>query len=136
MANRNRLTSWPGASLGCMRFMFLPVLLFGMLAVPVRSHAAEWEVCRYEIRVTKIDFHENTISAVLEDPDGSLGEECPPVGQTLTFMPETLDYQSPLPRKKWPRVGQTRKLIYRHLDGVCKGDGNPHPCRIKHFSVN
>ena len=60
---------------------------------------------------------------------------CPEQGTTLMFMPETSDYQALLPRRSWPKKGQVVGIDYRYLDGICKGDGNSHPCRIKHYSV-
>ena len=65
----------------------------------------------------------------------SVSVECPAQGSLLTFTPETPDYQATLPRRQWPRKGQSLQVDYRYLDGVCKGDGNSYACRIKHYPV-
>ena len=45
------------------------------------------------------------------------------------------DYQNDLPRRTWPKKGQSVRVDYRYLDGVCKGDGQSHSCRIKHYPM-
>lgn len=56
-------------------------------------------------------------------------------GTILTFTPETRDYQNDLPRRQWPKKGQSVRVDYRYLDGMCKGDGHSHACRIKHYPM-
>ncbi|WP_313958312.1 hypothetical protein [Pseudomonas citri] len=61
--------------------------------------------------------------------------QCPEAGTTITFTPETPDYQATLARRQWPAKGQSLRIDYRYLNGICKGDGNEHACRIEHYPV-
>lgn len=99
------------------------------------ASAGQWIVCRYEMEVVQVDRRERHLSARLVRSITRLNDECPKPGETLIFTPESTDYQSMLPIKKWPRAGVRSTLTYRHLDGICKNDGNPKPCRIKHYSI-
>ena len=99
------------------------------------AQAAPWTICRYDFKTVQILKSEHALQATLLSVKGPIDKECPRPGATIRFTPETLDYQSPLPSKKWPKVGQVRQLTYRYLDGICKNDGQDKPCRIEHFSV-
>ncbi|MBT2339933.1 hypothetical protein J7E36_12345 [Pseudomonas fluorescens] len=73
---------------------------------------------------------------VLKANPASATVECPEPGSAITFIPETPDYQATLARHQWPGKGQTVQVHYRYLDGICKGDGNDYPCRIKHYPLS
>ena len=107
-----------------------------LLAIP--CHAGQWVGCRYDIRVTAINRAEETLTARIMRAEGAPDPGCPGGGQTITFRPETLDYQTTLPRRKWPAPGRPAHLVYRHIDGACYNEGGPagSPCRIRHFSVH
>ncbi|MCD5996144.1 hypothetical protein KDX38_21660 [Pseudomonas sp. CDFA 602] len=90
-----------------------------------------------ELRVTDVLKHPylQLQAQVLKVNPASPTVECPEEGASLTFTPETADYQNQLPRRKWPIKGQSVRVKYRYLDGLCKGDGNSYECRIKHYPV-
>ncbi|KPA89911.1 MULTISPECIES: hypothetical protein [Pseudomonas] len=113
------------------------LLALALSTVCVPAHAATWQVCRLDLRVTEVvkQPYPQLQAQVLEASPQSAAVECPEAGTSLTFTPETPDYQSTLPRKRWPGKGQTVRVDYRYLDGMCKGDGNSHPCRIRHYPV-
>ena len=115
------------------------MLRYGLLAlivlVPSTLQAASWQTCRMEIEVLSVDRASDTpvtakLLSVTPRPEGA---ECPAVGSTLSFAPESADYQSMLPRRSWPKVGEKVRWRYIHLSGICKNDGNPAPCVIKHY---
>lgn len=110
-------------------------LLLLVLCEPV--HAATWQICSLQLRITDVVKHPypQLQAQVLKVKPASPTVECPPEGATLLFTPETTDYQRTLPRRQWPHKGQTVQVDYRYLDGVCKGDGHSHACRIKHYPV-
>ena len=100
--------------------------------------AGQWVICDYTIRTTAHHARQQQIEARVEavaaaHPANTA--DCLPVGATLRFAPESADYQQMLPRRAWPRVHQRARLQYRHLDGICKNDGNPRPCRITHHAI-
>lgn len=113
----------------------LCVLALGVVCEP--AHASTWQICSLELRITEVlkQPFAQLQAQVLKATPASTSVECPEVGTTLTFTPETADYQSPLPRRQWPRKGQSVQIKYRYLDGICKGDGNDYPCRIKHYPM-
>ena len=41
-----------------------------------------------------------------------------------------------LPRSAWPAMGRTVRMRYQYLDGTCKNDGTPKPCRIEHYPLH
>lgn len=101
------------------------------------AQASAWQLCRLELRITHVLTRPTPQlqARVLKVMPGSTTAECPEEGATLTFTPETPDYQAQLPRRRWPSKGQTLHVDYRYLDGICKGDGNDYACRIKHYPV-
>jgi len=113
----------------------LLVLALSALCAPV--HAATWQICRLELRVTEVvkQPFAQLQARILKVTPASASVDCPAVGTALTFTPETADYQAPLPRKQWPRKGQSVQINYRYLDGICKGDGHDYACRIKHYPL-
>lgn len=118
-----------------MKIATIVLLTFGISVTSSVVHASQWTVCRYEIDVIGIDQAKRHLSAKLLAAKGALSPECPTLGDVLSFTPETSDYQSELPRRKWPQPGKRGSLTYRHLDGICKADGASKPCRIKHYSI-
>lgn len=61
--------------------------------------------------------------------------QCPAEEDVIDFTPESADYQAQIARRLWPKLGQFVRMRYLYLDGVCKGDGNSRPCRIKHYPI-
>ena len=122
-----------------MRSTALATLAFALTAVTVGPAAAgQWVICDYTIRTLAQHPRDEQIEARVEQAQASgpaRAADCLPAGATLRFRPETADYQQTLPRRAWPRVGQRAHLQYRHLDGMCKNDGHPRPCRITHHAI-
>lgn len=116
------------------RYGLVVLALWGVCA-PVQ--AATWQICRMDVRITEVlkRPYPQLQAQILKVTPTSNTVECPAVGATLTFTPETTDYQSPLPRRQWPGKGQSVRVDYRYLDGICKGDGNDYACRIKHYPL-
>lgn len=101
--------------------------------LPSVALAGQWVICDYSIKVkeiTRSDLRAKVITAVAKN-----SETCLKQGAELSFKPETEDYQGHLPRKAWPKAGQTAKLRYRELTGFCKNDGDTKPCTIVHYSI-
>ncbi|MGE8148934.1 hypothetical protein ACQKP7_27685 [Pseudomonas frederiksbergensis] len=113
----------------------LLVLALSVLCEPVQ--ASTWKICRMEVRVTEVlkRPYPQLQARILKATPASTSVECPEVGASITFTPETTDYQTTLPRRQWPIKGQSVRMDYRYLDGICKGDGNDYPCRIKHYPL-
>ncbi|MFY8042165.1 MAG: hypothetical protein ACOVOD_04495 [Rhodoferax sp.] len=100
---------------------------------PLLASAGQWEICDYAIQIDSSapsGVRATVKEAALKNP-----ELCEKVGASLTFAPESEDYQSVLPRKRWPKVGATTALRYRQLTGFCKNDGDTKPCTIRHYSI-
>ncbi len=112
------------------------VLTLPILCDPVQ--ASTWQICRMDVRVTEVMKrpYPQLQAQILKTIPASTTVECPKVGATLTFTPETTDYQTTLPRRQWPTKGQSVRVDYRYLDGICKGDGQDYPCRIKHYPLD
>ena len=107
------------------------LLLAGWFTAPVQAQN-RWTVCDYTVQTTRASVAEHTITATIVAHRQANPAACPGVGEAMTFTPETAGYQSHLPRKRWPVLGQRVHLRYRFLDGECKASG---PCRIEHHSV-
>lgn len=108
---------------------------FFVMCQPVQ--ASTWQICRMELHITdalKLPYPKLQ-AQVVKVSQASTTAECPEKGATITFVPETADYQSTLPRRQWPKKGQLMHINYRYLDGTCKGDGHPHECRIEHYPL-
>jgi hypothetical protein len=116
------------------RYVLL-VLPLSVLCEPVQASA--WQICNMALQITEVVRQPVTQlqARVLKVSPASTTTECPEVGATITFTPETPDYQAPLPRRQWPGKGQSVQINYRYLDGICKGDGNDYACRIQHYPV-
>lgn len=113
------------------------LFVFPVLVMCQPVQASKWEICRMALRVTEVLTRPYpTLQAqVVKVSQASATAECPEEGATLTFTPETADYQSTLPRRQWPKKGQLMHVDYRYLDGTCKGDGHSHACRIQHYPL-
>jgi len=113
----------------------LLALTLPFLCGPVQ--ASTWQICHMELRIVEVlkQPYPQLQAQIVKVRPKSSSVECPVQGSLLTFTPETPDYQTTLPRRQWPRKGQSLQVDYRYLDGICKGDGNSHPCRIKHYPV-
>ncbi|MCP1641611.1 hypothetical protein J2T41_001207 [Pseudomonas citronellolis] len=114
--------------------LLCPVLC--LLALP-SAQAANWQVCRLEVEISGIRTqpYPGLRARVLQTRAQPANAECPPPGQLIEFEPESPDYQSMVPRKQWPKPGQRIRMRYQYLDGTCKNDGNPKPCRIRHYPL-
>ena len=104
---------------------------FSVLAASSAATAGEWQICDLRIKVLAKRVEARQLEAEVLSAKTNAEAECPQPGQVLAFSPETEDYQSILPSRKWPRAGQTVGLRYRYLDGICKDRG---ACRIEHYS--
>jgi len=114
---------------------YLVLLASALLILCASAQAATWQICRLELHITDVlkkPFPQLQAEVLTASPK-SATVECPKVGTTLTFTPETADYQATLPRRQWPRKGQSVQVDYRYLDGICKGDGKNYACRIEHY---
>lgn len=113
------------------------VLAAGLAMLCTSAQAATWQICRMELRITEVLKQPSAQlrAQVLSVSPKQATAECPEHNSSITFVPETPDYQTMLPRRQWPAKGQSVQLEYRYLDGICKGDGHEHPCRIKHYSL-
>lgn len=116
------------------RYVIFALSLF-VLCEPVQ--ASVWQICSMELRITNVlkRPYPQLQAQILKVIPASPTVECPKEGSTLTFTPETTNYQSELPRRQWPNKGQSVHVNYRYLDGICKGDGNNYGCRIKHYPI-
>lgn len=113
----------------------LLALTLPFLCEPVQ--ASTWQICHMELRIVEVlkQPYPQLQAQIVKVTPKSSSVECPVQGSSLTFTPETPDYQATLPRRQWPAKGQSVQVDYRYLDGICKGDGHSHPCRIKHYPV-
>ncbi|SDA91904.1 hypothetical protein SAMN03159443_04663 [Pseudomonas sp. NFACC15-1] len=113
----------------------LLALTLPFLCEPVQ--ASTWQICQMELRIVEVlkQPYPQLQAQVVKVRSKSASVECPAQGSLLTFTPETPDYQATLPRRQWPGKGQSVRVDYRYLDGVCKGDGNSYACRIKHYPL-
>jgi hypothetical protein len=93
--------------------------------------AAPWQICDLQVRVLEHAAQTRTLWGQVLQVQAQGAAECASSGTHLEFRPATLDYQSELPRRQWPKPGQTVTVRHRYLDGMCKNTG---PCRIQHYS--
>ncbi len=108
-----------------------PLAILLMLAAAPAT-AGEWQICDLSLSIDARNRTDHTLSATVLKAQGKPGVECPPVGSSIRFRPESRDYQSELPSRQWPRTGQNFRVRYRYLDGICKDRG---ACRIEHYPV-
>ena len=110
--------------------------LFALL-IAVPGHAATWKICQLEASITRtiVRPHPKLVAQIVRVTPQSADAQCPSLDSTIQFIPESRDYQSTLPRKRWPTSGQHIKLRYQYLDGLCKHDGANEPCRIEHYPM-
>ncbi|MFS2155879.1 hypothetical protein ACCD10_00820 [Pseudomonas sp. Pseusp122] len=116
---------------------FFLVFTAGLAMLCTSAQAATWQICRMDLRITDVLKQPSAQlqAQVLKVSPQPATAECPEQNTTITFVPETPNYQTMLPRRQWPAKGQSVRVEYRYLDGICKGDGHEHPCRIKHYSL-
>lgn len=108
-----------------------------LFALCETAQAAAWQICGMELSITHVTTnpYPQLQAKVLKVRPASPTVECPEKGAVLSFSPETADYQNILPRRQWPKKGQSVRINYRYLDGLCKGDGHSYECRIKHYPI-
>ncbi len=104
-----------------------------LVALPSLALAGQWEICDYTVQIESTA--PSGVRATVKEAAPKNPDLCLKVGASLSFVPESEDYQSVLPRKRWPKVGTTAALRYRQLTGFCKRDGDTQPCTIRHYSV-
>ena len=109
----------------------LAALLF--VAAPLLALAGQWKICDYTVQIES--SAPSGVRATVKEVAPKNPDICEKVGAALNFEPESADYQSVLPRKRWPKVGTSATLRYRQLVGFCKRDGDTQPCTIKHYSI-
>lgn len=109
--------------------------MFSVLCAPAQAGA--WQICRMELRIIDVLKQPSAQlrAQVLKVSAKPATAECPQQNTHIIFVPETANYQAMVPRRQWPSTGQSVQVEYRYLDGICKGDGHEHPCRIKHYSL-
>jgi hypothetical protein len=106
-------------------------LLFPLLCTSAK--AAQWNICDLAVKVLTVNAAQEKLRVTVQKIKHSTAHaQCPSPGQIMEFVPETPDYQTTLPHKRWPHVAETAALQYRYLDGICKPN---RPCRIVHYSV-
>lgn len=106
----------------------------GLLLASQAAMANNWQICRMRVEITGVLKQQDQLQArVLQVTPHPRDAECPAIDSTLAFRPEQPDYQNDLPRKAWPKIGQTIRMRYQYLDGICKERG---PCRIKHYPID
>lgn len=107
-----------------------------LAAATAPALAGQWQNCDLEVQVRDKQTSSKQLQTRVVGTQARIqahGEaECPQPGAALSFRPETPDYQAELPRRQWPKPGQTVKVRYRYLDGECKDRG---VCRIQHYSL-
>jgi len=120
-----------------------PRLLLGFLLLMGAVSAVQagpWQVCRMQVEIVaklKKPPYPALQARVLQVEPKRAAMECPAAGDVISFVPESVDYQSTLPFKRWPRPGQTIRMRYLYLDGICKRESVPDsPCRIKHYPID
>lgn len=108
--------------------------LVGMLVVACMGRLAvaqSWQICDLQVRVLEHDAQKRTLLVQVLQVQAQGAAECAPSGTHLEFRPASLDYQSELPSRQWPKPGQTVTVRHRYLDGICKNRG---ACRIQYYS--
>lgn len=117
----------------------LSLVIFSCLPLlaTAANDAHTWHICHLQVQALTHGSapHRALQAKVLQVRAQPADSDCPVPGQTITFDPETADYQGMLAYKRWPKVGQKFKMRYLYLDGMCKNDGNEKPCRIAHHPV-
>lgn len=96
------------------------------------THAANWEICDLKVKILAPKTNAHLLFTKVLNVKGRGEAECPQKGDALEFTPESIDYQTMIPRRKWPTPNKIVSIRYRYLDGMCKNTG---PCRIKHYSL-
>ena len=111
--------------------------LSALAAMSAPAHASTWQICSLKVLITEVvkQPYPQLQARVVKVSPKQATADCPEANANLTFTPETKDYQSTLPRRQWPKKSQSVQIDYRYLDGICKGDGNSYPCRIKHYPL-
>jgi hypothetical protein len=109
-----------------------------LLATSQAAMAAQWQICQMRVEITGVTKPVPQLQAKVRQVTPKQADaECPQVGDTITFDPETPDYQNNVPRKRWPKIGQTVRMRYQYLDGFCHHEeGQDAPCRIKHYPLD
>lgn len=113
------------------------IALSACLLPVLPAQAGTWMICRLEVQVLEtVKKPRPSIRVTVGSAIPVTSEaECPVTGSILDFEPESFDYQTMLPKRQWPRAGRSLKMRYLYLDGICKNDGDPRPCRIEHYPV-
>ena len=89
-----------------------------LCAVSAPAIAANWEICDLKVEVGDKQTVRHELQAHVLESQAKGQAECPQAGTALSFRPETVDYQSELPRRQWPKPGTKVKVRYGYLDGI------------------
>lgn len=108
------------------------LVLLILTCLQTLAHANTWQVCKLTVKINHLTKAEQKIEATVIQVAHKPQVECPTQGETIIFTPESPDYQTMLPKKHWPKTGQTVAMRYQYLDGECKDRG---PCRIEHYPL-
>lgn len=109
------------------------LLLLILTSLQPLAQAHTWQVCKLTVKINHIVKTEQKIEATVIQVTHKSQVECPAQGETITFSPESADYQTMLPKKNWPKSGQVVAMRYQYIDGECKDSG---PCRIAHYPLS
>lgn len=91
-----------------------------------------WVICDLSVHVDEVQRAAQRMAGRVAAVKAPAGAQCPRVDERISFLPETPDYQSVLPRRRWPKVGAVARVRYRYLIGSCK---HAEVCKIEHHSV-
>lgn len=119
-----------GRPVAC-RFKWLAALVAACAAVPAAAKT-QWVVCDLVVRIEPAAPGAQRLAGQVVSVDGPAHSECPARDARIAFLPETPDYQSVLPRRRWPKAGTHARIRYRYLIGACK---HTPVCKIEHHSV-
>lgn len=116
-----------------MNFFRWGAIVLASLVYSSTLHAGSWQVCKLNLTIQH-PGDERGLQAKVDNITASQDAlNCPKRGEVIRFTPETSDYQSLLPRKKWPGIGTKARWRYIYLNGFRKNDGNSGPCIIEHY---
>lgn len=111
--------------------LFRILIAAALTACAAAAQAADWQICDLKVQVREKQSGGRALQTRVLEAKASGDAECPQPGTALSFRPETVDYQSELPRRQWPSPGAAVTVRFRYLDGQCKNRG---ACRIEHYS--
>ncbi|GGH58271.1 hypothetical protein GCM10010975_18710 [Comamonas phosphati] len=103
-----------------------------LAAATAPAMAGQWQICDLGVKVRDKQTSSKQLQTRVVDTQAWGDAECPQPGAALSFRPEAADHRAEVPRRQWPKAGETVKVRYRYLDGECKQRGS---CRIQHYAL-